>query len=119
VEAAPEAMKTTDKQTSGSRPRRHYDEDYKRHAVALTLQGQRTIGAIARDLGVSDSMLHAWRTRYAASSSPAPQSLEQAQQEIARLRGELVRMQERELVLKKSLGILSEPPASGSPKSTR
>jgi len=119
VKAAPEAMKTTENKTTAGRPRRHYDEDYKRHAVALTLQGQRSIGAIARELGVSDSMLHAWRKRYAASSSAAPQTLEQAQQEIARLRGELVRMQEREVVLKKSLGILSETPGSGVPKSKR
>ena len=119
VEAAPEAMKSTENKTTAGRPRRHYDEDYKRHAVALTLQGQRSIGAIARELGVSDSMLHAWRKRYAASSSAAPQTLEQAQQEIARLRGELVRMQEREVVLKKSLGILSETPGSGVPKSKR
>jgi hypothetical protein len=45
--------------------------------------------------------------------------LEQAHREIARLRGEVVRLQEREMILKKSLGILSEPPRSGMPKSTR
>lgn len=103
-----------------SRPRRHYDEDYKRHAVALTLQGQRTIKAIAEELGVAESQLYDWRKRYAprpGHDSAQPQSLEQAQQEIARLRGELVRMQEREVVLKKSLGILSETPGSGSPRS--
>ena len=36
---------------------------------------------------------------------------------IERLRTELVRMQDREIVLKKSLGILSETPGSGMPKS--
>ena len=108
--------------TSGSRPRRHYDEDYKRHAVALTLQGQRTVKAIAQELGVSEGMLYDWRRRLAprpGHDSAQPQTLEQAQQEIARLRGELVRMQEREIVLKKSLGILSETPGSGLPKSKR
>lgn len=115
-------MKTTEKRTTESRPRRHYDEDYKRHAVALTLQGVRTIRAIAEELGVGESQLYDWRRRYAprpGHDSAQPQTLAQAQQEIARLRGELVRMQEREVVLKKSLGILSEPPPSGMPKSKR
>ena len=39
--------------------------------------------------------------------------------EIARLRAEVVRLRERETILKKSLGILSEPPGSGMPGSMR
>jgi transposase-like protein len=115
-------MKTTEKKPTGSRPRRHYEEDYKRHAVALTLQGQRTVRAIAQELGVGESQLYDWRRRYAprpGHDSAQPQTLEQAHQEIARLRGEVVRLQEREVILKKSLGILSEAPPSGMPKSKR
>ena len=115
-------MKSTDMKRSTSRPRRHYEEDYKRHAVALTLQGQRTTKAIAQELGINESLLYGWRQQYAprpGHEGGQPQTLEQAQQEVARLRGEVVRLQEREVILKKSLGILSEPPASGSPKSKR
>jgi transposase len=121
-QAAKTTMKSNQSSGTEGRPRRNYDEDYKRHAVALTLQGQRTIKAIAQELGVAESMLYDWRKRYVprpGHESTHPQNLEQAQQEIARLRGELVRMQEREVVLKKSLGILSETPASGLPKSMR
>ena len=115
-------MKSTEAKASGSRERRHYDEDYKRHAVALTLQGQRTIRAVAQELGVGESQLYEWRRRYAprpGHESAEAQTLEQAREEIARLRGELVRQQEREIILKKSLGILSETPASGVPRSKR
>jgi len=112
-----------EKQTgTGAKPRRQYDETYKRNAVELTLQGQRTIGAVARELGVSESMLYEWRRRYAprpGAPAGAPQTLEEATREIARLRGEVVRFQEREAILKKSLGILSETPGSGMPKSLR
>ena len=107
---------------SGGKPRRQYDENYKRHAVALTLQGPRSVGAVARELGVAETMLYDWRRKYAPRpgvTTGAPQTLEEKDQEIARLRGELVRMQEREMVLKKSLGILSETPGSGMPKSIR
>lgn len=106
----------------GGGSRRHFDEAYKRHAVDLTLQGTRSVREIAKELGVTDSMLYEWRRLYAprpGADGGTPQSLEAAQQEIARLRSELMRMRERETVLKKSLGILSETPASGMPGSKR
>jgi transposase len=112
-----------EKQTGGgTRPRRQYDETYKRNAVELTLQGKRSVGEVARELGVAESMLYDWRRKYAPRpgvSVGAPQTLEEAHSEIARLRGEVVRLQEREIVLKKSLGILSETPGSGMPRSRR
>lgn len=112
-------MSHVTKEGGGGKPRRQYDENYKRHAVELTLQGNRTIAAVAHELGVAESMLYDWRRKYAARPAAAtgqPQSMEEANREIARLRGELVRMQEREIILKKSLGILSETPESGMPK---
>lgn len=110
------------KQSPVMEPRRRYDETFKRHAVDLTLQGQRRVTEVAHELGVPESMLYAWRRQYApraAGSGAPPRSLEEAEAENARLRAEIVRMQERELVLKKSLGILSEPPGRGLPGSKR
>ena len=108
------------KEKRGYRPRREFDEDYKRHAVELTLQGTRTIRAVAEELGLAESMLYDWRRKYAprpAMPNGQPQNLDEANKEIERLRAQLVRMQEREVVLKKSLGILSETPESGMPRS--
>jgi len=103
----------------GYRPRREFDEDYKRHAVELTLQGTRTIRAVAQELGIAQSVLYEWRSKYAPRpgvQNGQPQNLDEANKEIERLRAQLVRMQEREVVLKKSLGILSEAPESGMPR---
>ena len=108
-----------EKSKSGYRPRRHYDEDFKRHAVDLTLQGARSVRQVADELGVNETMLYEWRRKYAprpAAHTGVPQTLEEATKEIERLRSEVVRMQERESVLKKSLGILSETPERGMPK---
>jgi transposase-like protein len=107
---------------TGARPRRQYDETYKKHAVELTLQRDRTVKAIAQELGIPAWQLYDWRKQYAprpGGGGPAPQNLEEAEKEIGRLRAELIRMREREAALKKAMGILSEPPESGMPRLRR
>jgi transposase len=108
------------KEKPGSEPRRRYDEVFKRHAVDLSLQRDRRVSDIAQELGVPEGMLYAWRRQYAprpAGIGERPRTLEEAEAEIGRLREEVVRLQEREIVLKKSLGILSETPGRGMPRS--
>lgn len=115
-------MNQTDRKGSGATPRRKFDETYKRHAVELTLQGDRTTKAVAKELGLPAWQLYEWRKLYAPRSGegrPATQTMEEAVKENERLRAELIRMREREIVLKKSLGILSETPESGMPRSRR
>ena len=115
-------MNQKDRKEFGATPRRTFDETYKRHAVELTLHGDRTVKAVAVELGLPAWQLYEWRKLYGprpGGGGPAPQTLEEAEQEIDRLRAEVIRMREREIVLKKSLGILSETPGSGMPRLKR
>ena len=115
-------MNQRDRNGSGATPRRKFDETYKRHAVELTLHGDRTVKAVAKDLGIPVWQLYDWRKLYAprpGGGGPAPQTLEEAVKENERLRSELIRMREREEALKKSLGILSETPERGMPRLRR
>ena len=115
-------MNLKDRNGSGATPRRKFDETYKRHAVELTLQGDRTVKTVAKELGIAAWALYEWRKLYAprpGDSGPAPQTLAEAEKEIGRLRAELIRMREREIVLKKSVGILSETSESGMPRLKR
>lgn len=115
-------MNQKDRNGSGATPRRKFDETYKRHAVELTLHGDRTVKTVARELGLPAWQLYEWRKIYAprpGDGGPRPQTLEEAEKEIERLRTEVLRMREREIVLKKSVGILSETPESGMPRSKR
>ena len=109
------------KKTTRSYPmRRTYDENYKRHVVDLMLQSGRSVRDLAVELGINQTLLYDWRREYAPqprADNGVPQTPEEKDAEIRRLRAELVRMQEREIVLKKSLGILSETPESGMPRS--
>mgnify|MGYP003341717890 FL=1 len=115
-------MNQKDRNGSGAAPRRKYDETYRRHAVERTLHGDRTVKLVAKELGLPAWQLYEWRKLYAprpGESGPAPQTLAEAEKEIDRLRAELIRMREREIVLKKSVGILSETPESGMPRLKR
>ena len=101
---------------------RKHDETFKRHAVELSLRGDRTVAQVAVELGVSAWSLYQWRKLYGPSvrgTGSVPQSMEEKDEEIRQLRAEVLRMREREIILKKSLGILSETPESGLPKSKR
>lgn len=105
-----------------AKSRRHFDETYKRHAVELTLQGSRTVKEIAEELGIDASILYTWRRTYAAEvarNRTSPRTLAEAEAEIAELRAQVVKMRERETILKKSMGILSETPESGMPRLKR
>jgi transposase-like protein len=115
-------MNQKDRNGTGATPRRKYDETYKRHAVELTLHGDRTVKTVAKELGLPAWQLYDWRKLYAprpGGGGPAPQTLEEAVKENERLRSELIRMREREEALKKSLGILSEAPERGMPRLRR
>lgn len=109
---------------NGMERRRRFDETYKRHAVELTLRGERTVKAVAEELGISPDRLYLWRGLYAPKPSGLVQAkpdrtMEQVEEDNRRLRAEVLRLREREIVLKKSLGILSETPESGMPGSKR
>jgi transposase len=111
------------KERNGSQSPKNFDETFKRHAVDLTLRGDRTVKQVADELGITTWTLYRWRGLYGPrpTGAPAPRTMTEAEkdEEIQRLRAENVRLREREVVLKKSLGILSETPPSGMPGSKR
>lgn len=109
-----------EKHVNGTREYRRYDETFKRHAVELTLREKRTVKSVAKELGVSLARLYEWRKDYGPKpsgqgSTAAARTMEQVEAENRRLREEVFRLREREAVLKKSLGILSETPGRGMP----
>ena len=105
-----------------AKPRRKYDEAFKRRAIELSERGDRTIGEVARELGLTGDTLYRWRQDYGVAARQAaappgpPRSVTELERENRELRGKLAAMEVRESILKKSLGILSEAPGSGMPK---
>jgi transposase len=115
-------MNKNEKNRTGAKTRRVYDETYKRHAVELTLRGDRTAKAVAKELDVPVWSLYEWRRLYApkpGEARPSARTLSEAEQENVELRAEILRMREREMILKKAMGLLSETPANGMPRLKR
>lgn len=97
------------------RPRRSYTEEYKRQAVELVMSSGRSITAVAKELGLRDSVLRRWVDRVrqqptSAAQRPTTQaplmSADQAS-EIARLRQENERLRMERDILKKSIAIFA------------
>lgn len=96
--------------------RRKFDETFKHEAVNNWLSSGKPAGVIAQELGIKAERLYSWRRRFApadagggaaAGAKPGSAAALQAQLEAA-LR-ENRHLREQRDILKKTLGILSEP----------
>ena len=97
--------------------RRSFTDDYKWQAVDLVASSGRSIGSVAKELGLRDSVLRRWveqrgarleptaATRRSTTQAALP-SADQAA-EIARLRQENERLRMEKDILKKSIAIFS------------
>jgi len=105
--------------------RRKFDENFKREAVQNWLQSGKSAAVIAEELGLNANRLYAWKERFApaaaggkaAGAKPGPLADLQGQLDAA-LR-ENRHLREQRDILKKTLGILSEPSPSAMNGSTR
>ena len=99
-------------------PRKYkrYDENFKRNAVELWLQGGKSVQQIAAELGISDQSIKKWKKALAAlpASGPGQRSVQQLEAENRRLKHELLHVSRQRDILKKTLGIISETPGCGS-----
>lgn len=106
--------------SDGATRRRKFTEQYRRDAVELWRTSGRSAAEIAKQLGIRADLLYVWgnRTRPPGAAAPA-RSPEELARENAALREEVERLREQRDILKKSLGILSEPPPKGMSGSPR
>ncbi len=110
----------TQSSSGGATRRRKFSEQYRQDAVELWRSSGRSAAEIAKQLGIRADLLYVWgnRTRPPGAGAPA-RSQEELARENAALRDEVERLREQRDILKKSLGILSEPPARSMPGSKR
>lgn len=106
-----------------ARGKASYSEEYKQQALELWRNSGRSAAKVAAELGIRPPLLYRWaRAERGASDAAAAKptrDVSQLEAENRRLREENAKLLEQREVLKKSLGILSEPPPRGMPGSNR
>jgi transposase-like protein len=116
-------MKDAMKQTS-VRERRKFDETFKREAVLNWLQSGKSAAVVGEELGITANLLYAWRKLVPAvaggkATAAKPGSVADLQGQLEATQRELRHAREQVIILKKTLGILSEPPPNATNGSTR
>jgi len=103
-------------EVSEKKSRRKFDDTFKSDAVTLWINSGKSAAQVAADLGIAENRLYSWKKQFAPSASFSPGQVET---ELVALRRENAYLREQRDILKKTLGILSEPPRSASHGSTR
>ena len=93
----------------GRRPRRRFDDDFKAQEVRLVLDEGTSVGAVARDLDLTETALREWVKRARADRTKGRTGLTTAErEELARLRKENRILQEEREILKKAAAFFAK-----------
>jgi len=90
---------------------KRYNEALKKAAVENWIKSGKPGTVIAAELGVSYPSLKDWKARYSGTAVPARDTLEAENRALKR---ELARVSEQRDILKKTLGIFTEPSANAT-----
>ncbi len=93
--------------------RRKFDSEFKQDAVRLVIDGGRTVAEVARGLGIHENLLWKWKREYlnnGAHAFPGKGRLKPEDEELRRLKRELVDTREERDILKKALAVFSRHP---------
>ena len=94
--------------------RRKFDPAFKREAINHWVASGKSAAVIAGELGITAHHLYGWK----ADLAPADLSTASLEARLAATQRELARVSEQRDILKKTLGILSEPAPNATPGST-
>lgn len=90
--------------------RRVYDQEFKREAVRLVIEGKAPASKIADDLGLNVNILYRWVSQFRddpQNSFPGKGKLKPEDGEIRKLKRELADVKEERDILKKAVAIFS------------
>ena len=91
------------------RRRRQFDTEFKEQAVRLVLDDGKSVGAVARDLDLTETALRDWVKRAQADRTKGRTGLTTAErEELARLRRENRILQEEREILKKAAAFFAK-----------
>lgn len=98
---------------SKKRPRRRHTDEFKAGAVGLVLKEKRPAKMVARDLGVSVSLIHSWvrQAKVDSGEGPAGALTTEEKAELAKLRKEVRELRIERDILKKAAAFFAKESA--------
>jgi transposase-like protein len=96
------------KQTKKKRKRRHYTPEFKSEVVALVETSDKTIGQIARDLDLTDSMVRSWVANAQKHRSPTAVAQGDLEAENQELRKRIRELEMERAILKKAAAFFAK-----------
>jgi transposase len=97
------------------RPRRRFDDDFKAQAARLVLDEGKSIGAVARDLDLTETALREWVQRARANRTRGRTGLTTAErEELTQLRNENRQLRLEREILKNAAAFFAKEPATRS-----
>jgi|SRR5690606_25457860 len=92
------------------RQRRKFTDEFKADAVRLALSGDRSIGQVAKDLGVIETSLRDWirKSKIEVGEGPADALTKAEREELVRLRRENKRLEMERSILKKAAAFFAK-----------
>ena len=92
------------------RQRRKFTDEFKADAVRLALSGGRSIGQVAKDLGVIETSLRDWirKSKIEVGQGPADALTKAEREELVRLRRENKRLEMERSILKKAAAFFAK-----------
>ena len=110
--------------TTSVQARRKFDATFKREAVLNWLKSGKSAEVVGEELGINAHLLYAWRKLVPSvaggrATVAKPGSVADLQGQLEAAQRELRHVREQCIILKKTLGILSEPSPNGMSGSTR
>lgn len=91
--------------------RKSYTAEFKQDTVKLVLDGGRTAVDVAKGLGINENLIYKWIRQYredSLNSFPGKGRLKPDDEEIRKLRRELMDVKEERDILKKAINIFSK-----------
>ena len=98
--------------TRSRRARRQFDDDFKAQAVRLVLDEGKSVGAVARDLDLTETALRDWVKRARADRTKGRTGLTSAErEELVQLRTENRQLRLEREILKNAAAFFAKEPA--------
>src|SRR4051812_31221675 len=94
-------------------PRKRFNKNFKQEAVDYWRQSGKTGSEVAAELGIRPNNLYNW-AKQAEESAPKFNTPADLASELAALRRENEQLRQQRDILKKTSGILSEPPKNAT-----